>query len=191
MNKNNLRKILKQKREDINNAKRKNYSKLIFKNFLFFFEKFLKNIRNILIYNSFQSEVDTKKFIKFFWEKNINVYIPAIINDKIIAVKFSPDDKLNKGKYGILEPVKKIKIKNIKSLNIVFVPGIGFDINGNRIGFGKGYFDRFLKNLDEKTIKIGLAFSKQIVKKIPATKQDIKMNYIITEKGVMDCTVKK
>ncbi len=187
MTKNKLRKILKYKRDAISENLRKIYSDLIYKNFLYFIKKFHKNPKNILIYNSFNSEVDTKKIIIFFFKKNFKVYLPAIINNNVYPIRFKAKDKLIKGRYGIFEPAKKIKLKNINLLDMVIAPGIGFDKNGNRIGFGKGYFDKFLSKLNKKIIKVGLAFTKQITKKIPAKKHDVKMDFLITEKEIINC----
>ncbi len=187
MNKIKLRKLLKLKRDKIKKAHRKKFSKIIIKKFLKYFEQILKNKKNIMLYISFKSEVETKSLIKFLLKKKLKVYVPVIIDEKVHPVRLKVNDKFKKGKFNILEPAKKIKLTNFNLLDIIIIPGICFDKKGNRIGFGKGYFDRFLSKLDKKIIKIGFAFSKQIVKKIPAKKHDIKMDYIITEREIINC----
>lgn len=98
---------------------------------------------------------------------------------------------LQKGRFGILEPKNKIRLKSFSKIAAVIVPGIAFDKKGNRLGFGKGYFDKFLKKIKSDALKIGLAFSFQVLKKIPTTKNDIKMDFIITEKEIIDVNKKK
>ena len=73
-------------------------------------------------------------------------------------------------------------------MDLIIVPGIVFDVKGNRLGFGKGYYDRFLSpSANFKAVKIGLAYEFQVVPKIDAQPHDITMDYIITEKRIIDC----
>ena len=88
--------------------------------------------------------------------------------------------------FGIYEPVSGKRLKSFSSVAAVIVPGIAFDMKGNRLGFGGGYFDKFLKKLPARCVKVALAFSLQIVKSVPSEPHDVKMDYIITEKGVFE-----
>ena len=94
------------------------------------------------------------------------------------------NDILTINKYGIPEPVKsKIIIPNI-----ILVPLLAYDKNKNRIGYGKGYYDRYLRKFlktQKKTLIVGVAFSFQKYHKLPVTKKDFRLNYIITEKGII------
>ena len=111
------------------------------------------------------------------------VVVPVIDKDsnEIIPAEYPGFDRLKKGAYGIMEPTS-IKEFPKEKINLVIVPGIAFDENGNRVGFGKGYFDRFLAKLPDGTPAIALAFDLQIVKHIPVAEHDKKMKKIITEK---------
>ena len=94
---------------------------------------------------------------------------------------WSLKDPLIVNEYGIPEPIKK----NIVYPNILLVPLVAFDKNLNRIGYGGGFYDRYIKRISKikKIFTIGLAYSFQKVKKIPINKYDIKLDYIITEKN--------
>lgn len=140
----------------------------------------LLQYKNFFIYNSFKNEVETKQIIKFLIQNKKNVYLPKIKNGKIFAVKFSNDMKKNN--YGIDEPNgEKIEISNFVSI----IPAIVLDKQGNRIGFGKGYYDRFLK--ENECLKVALCYDFQLFDKIPSEEHDVKMDYIITPTRLINC----
>ncbi len=91
---------------------------------------------------------------------------------------------MKKGACGIQEPASGRDLADLGSVAAVLVPGIAFDIKGNRLGFGGGYFDKFLSRLPKKAKKIGLAFSCQVAKAVPHEKHDMRVDYLITENGV-------
>jgi 5-formyltetrahydrofolate cyclo-ligase len=145
--------------------------------------------KTILFYVSYDNEVYTHDMIKECILNKITVIIP--VSDKknrsLILSKLGKWTNLETGAYGILEKKKdKIEEYPIHNVNLVIVPGVGFDENGNRIGHGKGYYDNLLKK-STKASHIGLAFESQIVKKIPIDEHDIPLHKIITEKRVIDC----
>lgn len=144
-----------------------------------------KKSKTIMTYVSFSSEVETKKLIKKMFDQKKRVVVPLIQNKKIIPIEIKNLKDLKKGKYGILEPTNRKHVKT-KNIDLVFVPGIVFDKTGHRIGFGGGYYDKFLKKIPLKK-RIGLCFSFQLINKIPADPKDLKVNKIITEKGVILC----
>ncbi|MCX7697881.1 MAG: 5-formyltetrahydrofolate cyclo-ligase [Candidatus Goldbacteria bacterium] len=190
MNKEKLRKKILNKRNNISNRFCIVNSNKIFNNFKINIFPSLKKGK-IIIYNSFKNEVKTEKIIDFLLNKGFEIYNPCIIDKKIIPCKFFSHKKLSIGPYKIMEPVKKYKLKTMKNVIAVIVPGIVFDKNGNRIGFGKGYFDRFLCKINKNILKIALAYSFQVLKKIPYTKKDVKMDIIITEKEIIYVKKKK
>ena len=97
--------------------------------------------------------------------------------------KWSFNDPLEINKYGIPEPVSK----KIKFPDIFLVPLVAFDNRLNRIGYGGGFYDRYLEKIqkNKKIVTIGLAYSFQEIKRIPADKYDIKLDYILTEKKLL------
>lgn len=143
-----------------------------------------KKSKNIMFYISFGSEVITHDMIKNTIKDGKRVYVPItdIKKKKLVISELENFDKeLEISTYNILEPKKKyLRIADKKILDMVIVPGVAFDLKGHRIGYGGGYYDRFLN--DFKKIKIGLSFESQIVKNVPAEETDIMVDMVITEK---------
>lgn len=145
----------------------------------------LKTASTILFYVSYDNEVYTHDMIKRGLHSGKNIVVPRsdTRNKTLILSKLERWEDLEEGCYGILEPKKIIKISP-SEIDLVIVPGVGFDYNGNRLGHGKGYYDRFLQKTTAKTI--GLAFECQIVENIPTDKNDIAVDMIITEKRIIN-----
>ena len=134
---------------------------------------------NILIYVSKKDEVDTIEIIKSLWNSNKNVYVPKVEGEIINFYQINSLKDLKLGKFQVLEPITNIKYKN--NLNgCIIVPGLLFDKDNNRLGYGKGYYDKFLSK--NNIYKIGICFSTFIVDKINTNKFDIKMDEVITER---------
>lgn len=140
----------------------------------------------IALYRNKGSEVRTELLIRKSLLNNKIVVLPRVEENELMFYKIdSLSDKFELSKYGILEPLKKEEnYVDKKDIDLIIVPGICFDINNNRVGYGKGYYDRFLMNSDIFTI--GLCFSDQILLNdiIDYDKYDVKMKLVISEKGV-------
>ena len=147
--------------------------------------------KNIMFYVATKSEVQTKNMIEKSLAMGKNIFIP-IMDDLSCNLKPSLlidfDKELKKNSQGILEPKQEFqRIYSPEKMDLIILPGIAFDLKGNRIGRGKGYYDRFLKGVKPFTIKIALAFEIQIVKKIPLDLNDIPVDKVITEKRIIQC----
>ncbi|MCX8131758.1 MAG: 5-formyltetrahydrofolate cyclo-ligase [Clostridia bacterium] len=145
--------------------------------------------RLLMCYLDFKNEVMTDAFINLCFRDNKKVAVPFMEKSDsgrsfLVASRIKDMNKdLESGTYGILEPRKdKIRIVDPKDIDLVIVPGVAFDICRNRIGYGAGYYDRFLPVLRSDCLKIGVAFETQIVEKIETACDDIPMDMIITEK---------
>ncbi|MFH1073973.1 MAG: 5-formyltetrahydrofolate cyclo-ligase [Candidatus Firestonebacteria bacterium] len=143
-----------------------------------------KKAKKVMFYVSFNNEVDTHKMISKALKIKKKIYVPVAdfknMRLSINRIREFPGN-LKRSKYGILEPGKEYKdIFKGNKIDIIVVPGIGFDCDGNRIGYGGGFYDRLLKRI--KAVKIGLAFDFQMFKKIPTDENDQKLDMIITEK---------
>ena len=141
----------------------------------------------ILFYVSYDNEVYTHEMIKeCISEKNIVVPVTDKQKRQLLLSKLRNWNDLTIGSYDILEPKKeKLKKISIDDVDLVIVPGIGFDEKGSRLGHGKGYYDNLLNH--SKALKIALAFEFQIVENIPTEKHDIPVDKIVTEKRIIDC----
>ena len=151
--------------------------------------KFLKrkNLNKKIIggYYPFNNELDILNILEIFEKKNYIISLPKIINNnKMNFFKWSLKEPLKINKYGIPETTSNKKIYP----NILLIPLVGFDDQLNRLGYGGGYYDRYLSKVDDmhKIIKIGVGFSFQRVKKLPINKYDKKLDCIITEKKIIE-----
>tara|TARA_A100000164_G_scaffold317084_1_gene297475 strand:- start:118 stop:660 length:543 start_codon:yes stop_codon:yes gene_type:complete len=143
-------------------------------------------IKNNIIggYYPYNYEVDVMKILEKFEKKNYLISLPKIKkNNQMDFKRWSTNDPLTINKYGIPEPTSK----KTSYPNIIFVPIVAYDKNLNRIGYGGGFYDRYLKKLEKKKkiIKIGLAYSFQEIKKIPFNTHDKKLDFIITDKKII------
>jgi 5-formyltetrahydrofolate cyclo-ligase len=164
---------LKRQEEETRNKKSQIIKKALFRTSVF------KKAKIVMFYMSFGGEVDTADMIKEAKKLGKTVVVPVCGKNRIMGPCVLKDKgKLLKGPYGILEPAVKKPI-SLKSLTLVIAPGLAFDKKGNRLGRGKGYYDRFLEILPEDVMSIGLAFDFQILPFIPTTKTDIAVKKVI------------
>jgi 5-formyltetrahydrofolate cyclo-ligase len=137
----------------------------------------------VFIYVSFDNEVDTCGLISHFLEIGIDVSVPVIAEDgtiKAVCIESMKDLVCNK--FGIAEP-KRGRVTEPENISCIIVPGIVFDRELNRIGYGKGCYDKYMKGMTAK--KIALAYDFQIQPHIAADANDIKMDMIITDKEII------
>ncbi len=184
MNKNELRKINKEKRRSLLKETVIEKSKKASEFFLD--SDIYKKAKVIMLYYPLGNETDTSDIFKKAQEDNKTVVYPItdVKTNELTAVIADNETKFSKGGYSVFEP----KSKNVvdKSLiDVVIVPGIAFDKSGYRVGFGKGCYDRFLENIN--AIKIGFCYDFQITDKILVDEYDICMNYLICEDGLVSC----
>jgi 5-formyltetrahydrofolate cyclo-ligase len=142
--------------------------------------------QTVFMYHPFRKEIDTREIIKDTLAKNKKVILPKVTG-KEIEIFFIKDlhKDLKAGSFNILEP--DISVCNRASLNnidLVIVPGLGFDLNFNRLGYGGGFYDKILEKLGKKVKKIALAFDLQIFDNIPSCFHDQKVDIIITESHI-------
>ena len=133
---------------------------------------------NILLYLSLRDEVSTWNLLEELWKLGKNIYVPKVEDKNMEFYKISSKEELKIGKFNIFEPTTSLKYLNEKK-DCIIVPGLLFDKFGNRLGYGKGYYDRYLEK--KNLYKIGICFSTFLVDKINVLKHDIKMDLIICE----------
>ena len=172
-------KILKLKINNIN----KNF-KIYPNRFFSFIKKNKYNFKNLGGYYPTNFEIDDLDILKIFEKKNYNISLPKISkNNQMNFFKWSYRDPLKFNKYGIPEPMS---LKIIYP-DVLLVPLVGFDNNLNRLGYGGGFYDRYIEKIEKnkKIIKIGLAFSYQKLKSFKTDSHDKKLDFIITEKEIL------
>lgn len=177
--KNELRKKYKLIRENIKYREEKSN---IISNKIINLEEY-QNSNVIAVFKSFSSEVDTSTLIKDALSMQKEVVLPRTYKNEIKFYKIkSINDDFEKNEFGIEEPKENIdNYVEKEKIDLIIVPGLCFDKEKNRLGYGGGYYDRFLSNNNAK--KIGICFEDQIYSElIPVNKNDIKMDIVITEK---------
>ena len=180
MLKSKLRKKILKVREKINTKN----TQLDFNQIIKILKKEKINKRIIGGYYPVNFEIDDLVLLKKFEENCFNISLPVIKkNFQMNFYKWSFSDLLKVNKYGIPEP----EIKNIVYPDILLIPLVAFDKHLNRLGYGGGYYDRYIKKLSKKKkiIKIGLAFSVQKINKVPINVYDQKLDYIVTNKYII------
>lgn len=152
---------------------------------------FYNNASTIFLYLSLLREVQTEFIIKNCFENAKNVFVPHFSgkDNEMRVVRLTSTSKIEIGPFGIRMPENSIEIEDFQDIDLILVPGLAFDVCGNRIGFGKGYYDNFLSKISNKKVKAGLCFDFQLFKKIPATTKDIPLDYILTERQTVETKV--
>lgn len=180
-NKQTLRKIFTEKRKSLSADWAAQKSKIISQKLLGMEE--IKSKNNFSLYLPTNNEVDTKEVIRKLSELKKTIFLPRYFeNGKYHFVTFSSFESLEVGPYGILQP-KNPKIVDSSQIEVAIIPGLAFDKKGVRLGYGKGVFDRLLKESD--SLKVGLAFEFQVLEEIEAELHDLRMNVVITEKRIL------
>ena len=180
MDKQSLRKKYLEIRNNISNKDAK--SNIIFNQIINLKE--YQNAQIIAIYKNLKSEVNTNKLIDYSLSIGKTIALPKVTNANMKFYKIENNSELLKSNFGVLEPIANDDNYISKdNIDLIIVPGICFDKNKNRLGFGKGYYDRYL--LNTKIKKIGICFNEQIIDIVPTSKYDIKMDLIITDREII------
>lgn len=146
----------------------------------------LKGIKTVLSYKAARDEADPSLFDKYLSEKGIKVVYPLSLKDGSMELLYPKDqDSFKKGAFGISEPVREqSEIVDVKDIDLCIVPCVAFDKGLNRLGHGKGYYDRFLPLCKASTETVAAAFSEQELERLITEKNDIKMNMIVTDNAI-------
>jgi 5-formyltetrahydrofolate cyclo-ligase len=142
-----------------------------------------------MVYMALPQEVQTTQIIARARLLQKRVAVPVVRGNTLTAVAL-PDDpaQLRPSRFGILEPSHGLQVViPPEEIGYIVVPGVAFDYHGGRLGFGKGYYDRFLRTLPATTYRCGLAFGMQMVPCVPQASHDICMHGIVTEQGFIPC----
>jgi 5-formyltetrahydrofolate cyclo-ligase len=163
----------------------------------FFALNAFKNAKTILMYASFRSEVDTTGYLNDILKRGKRLVLPVVDSKHKILRFYEVKDisELKEGYMGIPEPgIRKNREVMLKDIDLVVIPGTGFDLKGNRLGYGGGYYDRLLgykarqlAKVDKHIMTVALAFEEQIGDEIPAEPHDIKVDIIITDQRLIYC----
>lgn len=180
-----IRKYISDKRDLTDISQRKIYDNKIFETLIN--SNFYKKTKVIFTFVSFKSEVDTHRIIDHAIRDGKTVCVPKI-KSKIKGIdvfKIKGKKDLEKRYFGVMEPKDNCTPVNPKDIDLILMPGLAFDKRGGRIGYGGGFYDRFLKKLKKKVSKIALAYHFQILDEVPVNSLDVRVDGIITNKGII------
>ncbi len=180
--KNNIRQILRQRKETLIPEERLEKSRRICSHTM----KLIRDGETVMVYTSKEKEVNTAPLIETLFRSGNPVIVPIIVKEDIsLRLSYLRDfSVLVPSTFGVPEPIGNEIPANGDDVDTIILPMLGFDREGRRIGYGAGYYDRFLAK-NKELRKIGIAFACQEYETIPADENDIPMDYIITEEGII------
>ena len=182
MVKNKIRKSLFEQGQSISNESKNKLGLQIQKHAL---EKIdTRDIDNIALYFPFRNEVNTNILVKAFTNLHKNIYMPKVLDETNMAFNLLCNkSKFSINKFGIKE-LDNTDYIDINNIDLMFIPMVGVDPNGCRLGYGSGYYDRIVSSFDEKSIKpllVGLAFEYQVFEMHFGEMHDLKYNLVFSE----------
>lgn len=180
-----VRKYILDKRDSIPTSQRKIWDNKI-SEFLIK-SNFYKRAKVIFTFVSFKSEVDTHRIINYAIDYGKIIGVPKIKSKQrgIEVFKIASLGDLEKGYFGVMEPKDKCTPINPEAIDLILMPGLAFDKKGGRIGYGGGFYDRFLNNLKKKISKIALAYDFQLLDEVPVNSLDVRVDGIITNRKII------
>ncbi len=177
--KSSLRKLLLERRDNLSADFMNIASKQIRKN-LKKIDSY-KSAQTVACYYSIGSEVKTQDIMQEVLSEGKTLALPKIVNNTLVFCSVKKFEDLEKGEFGIMEPKQNCSVVN--KFDVILVPTVAMTRTGQRLGYGKGFYDRFLS--DKNTTSVALTYSKLVVKNIPRSDNDISIQWIVTEDEVI------
>jgi 5-formyltetrahydrofolate cyclo-ligase len=146
--------------------------------------------KQLFTYLSFRSEIPTAGIIQYCWQQGKSVTIPVCVGDtkEMVLSYYDKDSILTSVKYGLREPtLETLRFGDRDLLDAALIPGSAFDRRGYRVGYGAGYYDKFFSHTKKTIVKIALAYSFQVIHEVPKSSYDVPMDFIVTEKEIIEC----
>ena len=181
-----FRQLFKKHRSELTDNEVKDLNKAIFINLLKT-DLFKKTYYHIYLSNSLNNEVETDEVIKLLFKKNKRVYVPKIMGENLIHIEINKNTSYSENQFSVREP-SSANTSDPKIFDVVFIPLLAYDKSGERVGYGGGYYDRFLLNTKKNVLKVGLSFYEPVEKILNVEEHDIKLDYVITPKIVYNFT---
>lgn len=141
--------------------------------------KEFESAKTIGAYYAFGSEVKTDMIIEQARSLGKRVALPSVEGEGLTFYELSSGKYLVKGRFGIMEP---LPYRPVDRIDLIVVPGVAFDRQGYRLGYGKGYYDRYLA--EKRTFSMGLAYSFQLLERLPKGEHDMRLGAVATEDGI-------
>jgi 5-formyltetrahydrofolate cyclo-ligase len=142
--------------------------------------------RTVLLFYSFGSEIPTAGVIQRSLDSGKRVFLPLLESGRMLAAELRPGDSLAATAYGPKEPSNRVPI-DPDEIGLVVAPGLGFDREGYRLGYGGGHYDRYLASLPASAPRIGIAFHQQLMEELPHDAGDERLDLVVTDMEVVVC----
>ena len=136
--------------------------------------------KTVLIYYPTKNEVDLLPLVKKY-KKEKTLLFPVVRGHQMMACPYEGNAKMHRGKYNIPEPTTDPFQGNI---DLILVPGVGFDCNCNRLGRGGGYYDRYVQSFARKSVLVGVGYDFQLIEEVPVGRHDKRLDYVVTSTAV-------
>lgn len=174
-----VRQQIARQKEYLSDIQKANKAKVVFESIEQ--EKAFIDAKTILLYWSMPDELPTHDFIRK-WSSEKQILLPVVKGHEMLIKPYKDEENLVANKWGIWEP--DVQGQFMRAIDLVIVPGIAFDKRKNRLGRGKGYYDKYFTN--KRIVKWGVCFDCQLLEKIPAAPFDIKMDKVFTSLSIVE-----
>ena len=179
-----LRKKITELRRNINSVERSDKSFKINENLSLYLKKNNVLSESIHVFLPIQNEPDLTKLYQDWLNNGLRLYAPSVAGERVMQhYQLTNLDSVRRGPLHTMEPVPDGEAVS-PQFDIILVPGIAFDRDGNRMGFGKGFYDRFL--MEGSGIKIGICYEFQLMNQIPISENDVPVDIVITEESAIN-----
>lgn len=184
MKKSDLRKKYLEKRKSLSDEEIFQHSENIFRNFIEYFKPLAQQKVHIFIAIHKFKEVNTGLFTDYFISRNIKVFVPKIVDTKLISVEIFKDTQFEYNQWNISEPVSS-EDSDITDFDFIITPLLYCDGYGNRVGYGKGFYDSFFERVSKASKKIGINYFNpdEIIDDV--REEDIPLDYLVTPTDVL------
>jgi 5-formyltetrahydrofolate cyclo-ligase len=139
----------------------------------------------VLLFYSFGSEVETSGMADRVHAERKRLLLPYLEADRMEAGEVLPDDELVPSAYGPREPARRVAVDPAE-VGVVVAPGLAFDREGYRLGYGGGHYDRYLQRMGSRAVRIGIGFAGQLVPRVPREAADERLDLIVTDAEIVD-----
>ena len=181
MKKDQIRKIYLKKREELSFSIFEEESSLLIKNSIKLINKYPPSCIHCFLPIHSKNEIDTMPIIQHCWENNVDVVVPVsnFENGTMKNAEFKPDTKTKQAKYNISEPINPVWV-NDEMIDMIITPLLAFDGEGYRVGFGKGFYDRFFASLNKDVQRIGISLFESCENIEDINEHDIPLTHCVT-----------
>ncbi|MFL9834820.1 5-formyltetrahydrofolate cyclo-ligase [Chryseobacterium terrae] len=184
MKKSEIRKLYLEKRKKMSQDEVFVLSEKIFENFINYFKPVPNQKVHIFIPIEKFNEINTQIFINYFLSRNIKVFVPKIVDTKLISVEIFTDTQFETNNWGISEPISNEDSED-SDFDFVITPLLYCDFKGNRVGYGKGFYDHFFENISKNSKKIGVNYFNPDHMIDDIWENDIPLDYLVTPTEVL------